>query len=212
MAGIIPNNKDPQQAIALVDDLFWDKVLGWEKKGWAIALHGYNHCYTSNCGLKGLNPFLFFSEFAGLPIDEQRFKIRNGISIMKEHGINPKYFFAPGHTFDENTLIALREESSIRVISDTIALRPYRYKDFVLIPQFSGHCRKMWWDGIYTFCFHPNTMPDSAFKNLDSFLGTNKESFIAWQQLDFSDLHEKSFIDKAMSWFYFSYRRIRGLR
>lgn len=47
-----------------------------------------------------------------------------GVAVMREYGINLKYFSALSHTFDENTLVALQEESDIRIISDTIATRP----------------------------------------------------------------------------------------
>lgn len=170
MVGVIPHNEDLAQQIDPADGDFWTKVKEWEKKGWTIALHGYNHCYDCNGGMKGLNPMWKRSEFAGLPLEEQRVKIRKGVATMREHGINPKYFFAPSHTFDDNTLTALRDESDIRIISDTIATRPYKYRDFVFIPQFSGQCREMKMNGLFTFCFHPNTMNDAAFDRMDKFL------------------------------------------
>lgn len=211
MVGVIPHSEDPKQLIDSVDVAFWDKVTGWEKKGWAIALHGYNHCYTSNGGLKGLNPMWARSEFAGLPLVEQKEKIRNGVAIMRENGINPKYFFAPSHTFDENTLNALREESDIRIVSDTIALQPYSYKDFVFIPQFSGQCREMRMNGLFTFCFHPNTMKDDAFERVNGFLQKYREDFISFTDLELESIKGKSLFDKMLSWGYFSLRRIKGL-
>lgn len=56
MVGIIPHNEDPKQEIDAPDVEFWNKAKLWHQKGYAIALHGYNHCYISNEGLKGLNP------------------------------------------------------------------------------------------------------------------------------------------------------------
>lgn len=208
MVGVIPHSEDPKQLIDSVDVAFWDKVTGWEKKGWAIALHGYNHCYTSNGGLKGLNPMWARSEFAGLPLDEQKEKIRKGVAIMRENGINPKYFFAPSHTFDENTLNALREESDIRIVSDTIALQPYKYKDFVFIPQFSGQCRKMRMKGIFTFCFHPNTMENEAFLQTEQFLKSHGDKFTTFDQLDLEILGKKDIISRALSWAYFTRRKL----
>ena len=209
MVGIIPHNEDSQQEIAPADENFWKKVHQWEEKGWAIALHGYNHCYNSNDGLNGLNPMWSRSEFAGLPIEEQRDKIRRGVSIMREHDLNPKYFFAPSHTFDENTLIALRKESNIRIISDTIATRPYRYKDFIMIPQFGGQCREMKLSGLFTFCLHPNTMKDEAFEKTDKFLKTYREMFTSFEKLDLSDVTKKSLSDRLLSLGYFTMRKIK---
>ena len=42
--------------------------------------------------------------------------------------------------------------------------------DFWFIPQIIGHCVKMPMTGIYTFCFHPNTMNEQSFINLEKFL------------------------------------------
>lgn len=211
MVGVIPHNEDSMQMADSEDVLFWDKVKQWKQKGWAIALHGYNHSYSSQEGFKGLNPLWPFSEFAGLPLEVQREKIQKGLAIMREHDIEPQYFFAPGHTFDENTLNVLRDESNIRIISDTIALRPYRYKDFIFIPQFSGHCREIKFRGVFTFCFHPNTMNNAAFEQTSSFLKAHREEFTSFDALDLSNVRNKSIIDKLISLGYFTYRKIRKL-
>ena len=212
MVGVIPHNEDTMQQIDSPVDGFWKKVKSWEQKGWAIALHGYNHSYISNEGKKGLNPLWDFSEFAGVPLDLQKEKISKGIEILKEHDIVPKYFFAPGHTFDENTLTALREESEIRIISDTIAVRLYRYKDFVIIPQFSGHCREIKIRGVFTFCFHPNTMNNTEFEQTDSFLKAHQEEFISFDALDLNNIGGKKLVDKLLSFGYFTYRKIRKIQ
>lgn len=151
------------------------------------------------------------SEFNGLPLDKQKEKVRMSVAVMREHGINPKYFFAPGHTFDMNTLVALREESDIRIISDTIATRPYRYKSFVFIPQFSGQCREMKMNGLYTFCFHPNSMNDAAFEKTDLFLQNHKDMFISFDDVDVEHAGKKSIFDKMLSLGYFMMRTIRGI-
>ena len=135
MVGIIPHNEDPKQEIDAPDEEFWNKAKLWQQKGYAIALHGYNHCYISDQGLKGLNPLWSRSEFAGVPYDVQKQKIRDGFKILLSNGVKPKYFFAPSHTFDENTLKALKECTDIRIISDTIATKPYKRGDFVFLPQ-----------------------------------------------------------------------------
>lgn len=209
MVGIIPNNENPHEIICEARTEFWNIVKSWENKGWAIALHGYNHCYSSNGGLKGLNPMWERSEFAGLPLEEQKEKIRKGVSIMRTHGFNPKYFFAPSHTFDDNTLSALVEESDIRIISDTIANKPYKYRAFTIIPQLGGHCVKMNIPGIWTFCLHPNTMDDKAFQDLSAFLSTESSHFISFQDIDYTTVKSKNLLSRLLSWVYFSYRKLR---
>lgn len=209
MVGVIPANEDPKQKISTVNLEFWTKVRAWEKKGWAIAMHGYNHCYISNDGLKGMNPLWNRSEFAGVPIEKQKQKISDGVSILKSHGLNPKYFFAPSHTFDENTLQALKECSDIRIISDTVATMPYKSGGFIFIPQIGGHCVDMPLSGVFTFCFHPNTMNDTAFDSLKVFIENHESEFCGFDELDLKCVKSKSLKDKFISWLYFSKRTLK---
>ena len=206
MVGIIPANADPKQMIDKEDGAFWQKALEWQNKGWAIALHGFDHCYISSNA--GINPLWNRSEFAGITLEEQKQKIGDGVTILKNHGLTPKYFFAPSHTFDENTLQALLECSEIRIISDTIATRPYKYGGFIFIPQIGGHCVNMPLPGVYTFCFHPNAMEDKAFAALESFIKSHKREFSSFDELDLSEVKNKSFMDIAISWLYFLKRKI----
>ena len=193
MVGIIPNCQDPQLMLDEPDPHFWQKALSWQEKNWTLAMHGYDHCYMSDKGMSGLNPMWERSEFAGVPLEKQREKIRDGIQILKAKGIDPKFFFAPSHTFDKNTLIALREESDIRIISDTIGV-------------------KMPISGIYTFCFHPNMMDDSAFEELEKFLHSYADSFVSFDQIDLYKYGKKGMIDRLISHLFFFYRKLKGLR
>ena len=209
MVGVIPNNEDPHTSPDPLDEKFYDKVRKWESKGWAVALHGYNHVCITDKGMNGLNPMWARSEFAGLPLEDQRVKIRKGVEIFRAHGFNPKYFFAPSHTYDKNTLEALRLESDIRIISDTIATKPYKDGDFVIIPQLGGHCSEMKIPGIWTFCLHPTAMNDTQFKAVEDFLNTHKDEFISFSDLDLTNLSGKTMIGKLLSWVYFRVRKFK---
>ena len=210
MVGIIPSNADTKQMIEKEDGLFWEKALAWQNKGWTIALHGFDHCYISSNA--GINPLWNRSEFAGVSLEEQKQKVRDGVNILESHGLAPKYFFAPSHTFDDNTLTALKEESEIRIISDTIATKPYKQGDFIFIPQIGGHCVEMPLSGMYTFCFHPNTMNDDAFNALESFIQKHKEEFFGFDEIDLNGVRGKSMKDKVISWLYFTQRKLRGIK
>lgn len=212
LVGIIPANADPKTMIESEDPGFWGKAHSWEKKGWQIALHGYDHVCISDEGMNGLNPFWKRSEFAGLSIGHQREKIRAGIEIFRQHGFDPKFFFAPSHTFDEKTLIALKEESNIKIISDTIALKPYKKGEFTYIPQITGHCVKMLIAGVYTFCFHPNTMKDEDFEALERFLQRYRDHFVDFDSIDINKAKPLSLLDKFVSGIFFGIRKIRGLK
>lgn len=212
MVGIIPYNEDPKTMRNEPDKKFWDKPAKWKEKGWVLALHGYNHVFSSDGGMKGLNPFWARSEFAGLSLKEQKNKIRDGVSILRQHDIDPKYFYAPGHTFDENTLKALEEESDIRIISDTIATKPYKRDNFIFIPQVGGHCTEMKLSGVWTFCFHPNTLPDNQFDALEFFLKKHKDEFISFDEIDLTSIGKKDKLSRLMSCFYFSIRKLKGIK
>ena len=168
LVGVIPDCKDPDMDYFTEDADFWTtRIASWQEKGWQLALHGYNHIFKTNCG--GINPVNHRSEFAGLPYEEQKRMIADGVAILRSHGINPKVFFAPAHTFDENTIKVLLEVSDIRIISDTPANKPYSKYEMTFVPQQSGRVRKLPFNTV-TFCYHPNTMQDDAFENLESFL------------------------------------------
>ena len=212
MVGVIPANNDPKQKIDVADNEFWIKIKNWEKKGWAIALHGYDHCFISDAGMSGLNPLWARSEFAGVSLKWQKEKIRKGLMVCNSKGISPKYFFAPAHTFDENTLEALRVESNIRIISDTIATIPYRKKDFIFIPQQVGHCIEMKLPGIWTFCLHPSAMTEENFVATERFLQIHKDEMIGFDELDLTNLKGKNIMSRILSWVYFTRRLLKGTR
>lgn len=177
LVGIIPHCEDPMMNKYSSNPNFWEKVNNWISKKWTLAMHGYNHVYTTNSG--GLNPVNKRSEFAGVPLEVQKDKIRKGVNIFRTHGVNPEVFFAPSHTFDENTLLALKTESDIKIISDTIACKPYSKYGMTFIPQQSGRVRTLPFNTT-TFCYHPNTMQDSNFDHLEFFLKSNSKRFISF--------------------------------
>lgn len=88
---------------------------------------------------------------------------------MRAHGIVPRVFFAPSHTFDENTLTALRECSAIRILSDTVANDVYTKDGFTFVPQQTGSVRALPLKTV-TFCYHPNVMDDATFERWKRFL------------------------------------------
>ena len=168
LVGVIPHCKDPSFDKYPEDLDFWNKrVQNWKKKGWVLAMHGYEHVFHTKD--TGINPVNNYSEFAGLSIDVQRDKIRKAINILKTHNIEPQVFFAPAHSFDKNTLEALKKESSIRVISDVPANKSFSRYGMTFVPQQSGKVRALPF-AVQTFCYHPNNMNEDAFIELESFL------------------------------------------
>ena len=204
IVGVIPNNQDSSMVkVYKKNNDFWKKVKQWQKSGWIIAMHGYDHVYITDDGR--INPIQKRSEFAGVSLKKQEDKIKNGIEIFKSNGIIPDVFFAPSHTFDENTLLALKKNSDIRIISDTIANNIYFENDFYFLPQQSGRVRKLPFKFV-TFCYHPNTMCDSDFNELENFIKENRNKF---NGLDIKNLtkRNKNILDKFLSLLYFARRK-----
>ena len=206
MVGIIPNNKDSCLEVDEEDAFFWDKALNWQEKNWVIALHGYDHVYLTNEG--GINPVHSRSEFVGLSLKEQEYKIEKGLAIFKQNKIYPSYFFAPSHTFDANTIIALRNKSEIRRISDTISFRTYINDDFIFFPQQFGKFRGINIPGQWTFCFHPNNMNEQDFLDFELFINQNQNKFISFDNVKIENLYPKSRFDKMLSLIYFLKRKL----
>lgn len=206
MVGIIPHNEDPDQEIDAPDLEFWNKAKQWQDKGYAIAMHGYNHVCISEGGMNGLNPIWHRSEFAGVSLDVQKQKIRDGFEILVGHGLNPQWFFAPSHTFDENTLIALKECSNIRKISDTIAINPYSSRGLIFVPCQMGRLREMPLKGFWCACYHPSIMDEAEFVALEKFLVRHQEEFASFAELP---VNRKGIMDRALASLYFIYRRVK---
>jgi predicted deacetylase len=176
VVAVVPDNKDKNLEIDEYDPSFWNKVKMWQQKGWDIALHGYEHVYTTkNGGL--VFPLDKNSEFAGISGGQQEEKIKKGIEIFNNNGIYTKIWIAPSHTFDENTLIALKKQTNIDIISDSITLFPFQSYGFKWVPQ-------QLWDfkqrigGIWTICLHPNTLADNRFSKMIDFLKKNQNNIL----------------------------------
>ncbi len=206
LVAVIPNNEDPGQKYDPPRDTFWQWAKNLEQKGWEIGLHGNNHVFRTKEG--GINPIHNRSEFAGVPLAEQEDKIRKGFTKLKNKGLTPKIFVAPGHTFDLNTLKALKKESDITIISDTMGLKPYKKHDFIFIPQQLGHARPVSLPGIFTMCYHPQGMNDKAFYNLEQFLIKNKDKFSSFQALNLNKVKPKSIMSRLFSFAYFQFRKM----
>ena len=206
LVGVIPENKDPMLTEEFsADPTFWEKARSWQEKGWRIALHGYEHVYSTNCG--GTNPVHDKSEFAGHSLEVQQEKIRKGLAALQSHGLQPDVFFAPSHTFDENTLEALRLESNIRFISDTVANDTYCRKGFTFIPQQAGRVRELPFK-VTTICLHPNFTTDPEFEEISDFFKAHNGEFLDPKAIQ-PTKRKRSLLDRGYEMAYFLKRKLR---
>lgn len=144
-------------------------VKRWETKGWIIALHGYSHEYKKVNKRDLIFPYYERSEFGGIDYKYQEKKIVKGYKIMLKNNISPKVWIAPSHTFDKNTIKILLRKTEIRIISDGIALFPFRKHDILFIPQqLWGFKQKK--RGLWTICLHPNNLNNKEFIEIENLL------------------------------------------
>ena len=91
--GVIPNNEDKELLNYPKRMDFWLKVKNWQKKGWEIAMHGYNHLYDSQTNKKDYFGHGGKSEFYGVTLENQTKKIKNGLKKFAEKEISIRVFF-----------------------------------------------------------------------------------------------------------------------
>lgn len=153
MLAVVPANVDPGLNVHAPSEAFWERVRGWQAKGWAIGLHGYQHRYvTADAGIVGINAR---SEFAGLPAAEQEDKLRRGLAIFAGEGVRADVWIAPAHSFDRTTLEILRR-LGVDAVSDGFFLSPHRDRDGMLwVPQQLWGFKPRAF-GVWTVCNHVN--------------------------------------------------------
>lgn len=157
---VVPDNRDPALVRSAERADFWRKVREWQARGWAIGLHGFQHRYvTREPGILGLNSR---SEFAGLTLEEQREKIRQALAIFARNEVRADAWVAPAHSFDANTVLALRE-SGLRVISDGFFRNALRHEGMIWVPQQLWRFRDFQ-RGVWTVCYHHNTFSARHFE------------------------------------------------
>ena len=172
---VVPDNRDQNLVFGQENEHFWSKVRDWQKMGWSIAVHGYQHLYqTNDPGLLGLNKY---SEFSGLSYEQQSNKLQKALSIFESHDIKPNLWIAPAHSFDEVTVRVL-SDLGIEVISDGFFKGPVKHMNMIWIPQQLWKFRHFR-SGTWTVCYHVNGMKKEELDGICSDLNHYKESIVS---------------------------------
>ncbi len=207
LLGIVPDCKDPELQIEPYHEEFWEYIRQLKNKGYKLAMHGYTHVYDSH--KRGIVNIGFHSEFAGHTYQEQYEKIKKGIETLKANGIETDTFFAPSHSYDLNTLRALRE-NGFQYISDGMSTKPTLRKGIVCIPCRSAGVPKIKKKGYYTAVFHAHewVRPEKAsgFEELKRLCENYKDDI-----MDFDSYNDRavsnSFVQILDEWIYVKYVR-----
>ncbi len=180
MLCVIPDNKDKsliKSKFPIPD--FWDKLILIESRGVTIGLHGLEHKlkFSKNSLLSVSKQ----SEFTGLKYSSQKEMILKGLSILKEKGLNPKFFAAPAHGFDTTTLKVLND-INFKNISDGFSRNVCKKDGLTWIPLKSWKPDTKFIGSFNTVCLHPNKKNIKAIR-----YGIEKKVYNR-ENIDFSTL------------------------
>lgn len=171
LIGVVPDNRDPHLTVGREDESFWKVIKKLKDEGRVeVCQHGYRHIYTTGniqyfyrlCGFKPQ------SEFSGVSFKKQFEMIRAGKEIFKKHGINVDIWMAPGHSFDKNTVRALKK-LEFSALTDGIGLFPVKKHGITFVPQQSWEPGKAHM-GVKTVCLHLNSAGDQLYKKVEKHL------------------------------------------
>lgn len=153
MLAVVPDNQDPMLDVQPAVDDFWDRVRGWQARGWTIGLHGFQHKYTAERA--GIVTPRKKTEFAGFPAAVQEEKLRNGMAILRREGITPRVWIAPNNSFDGVT-VSLLPRFGIHVVCDGCFRFPFVDRgNMTWVPQQLFGFRPAP-TGVWTVCYHHN--------------------------------------------------------
>lgn len=187
LIGVVPDNRDenlvkkePSAEEKKLSDGFWEYVKALKEDGWVIAMHGFRHIYSTKKG--GCFPLNNFSEFAGLPFEKQKDMLSEGKKILREKGIETDIFMAPAHSYDNNTLKALKE-TGFCALTDGFGDNPYSYEGLTFYPisfRLGSTFKKK--TGYSTMVVHTNTVSDEDLKRYEKYFEQKSVSWISFEE------------------------------
>ena len=183
LIGIVPDNQDVMlkgNCPPKSKEAFYDYIKQLQEQGWTIAMHGYQHIYSTSKG--GVFPLNHFSEFAGCSLEEQKYKISEGKCILKEYGIETCIFMAPAHSYDRNTIQALKE-NGFTEITDGFGARPYQWRGIKFYPisfLLSRTFRKN--KGYSTMVVHTGTVSEDELGRYEQYFANPKVHWISYEE------------------------------
>lgn len=183
LIGVVPYNADPnlsRSRVSLNEERFIGFLKGRMDKGWKIALHGYNHLYSTN--RKGIFPLNDFSEYAGVSLERQEEMLTEGLARLDELGVKTDIFMTPAHTYDRNTLKAMKS-AGINYVTDGFGSRPYIRDGLVFYPisKRRSDCISDK-EGYTTLVLHTNTMLDEDIDAFEKMITENRDKFIDYSE------------------------------
>ena len=178
--GVIPNNKDNELLSYPKKNDFWKQIRIWRDKGWEIAMHGSTHVYDKISKNDDYFGHGGKSEFCGHPLEIQMSRIKDGLKKFDDEKIKIRSFYAPNHTYDENTFTSLKN-FEINEVIDGYGLMPYIENDIKFIPQLFYKIFMLPF-GIQTTQIHLNYWNQKDFDIFEKFIIKNSNKIITYDQ------------------------------
>ena len=176
--GVIPDNKDESFLKYEYKENFFDLINLYKNFGDTIAQHGTYHKYTTTS--KGILKINNRSEFAGHDFKYQYKLIKKGKQILVSNNCWQPVFIAPSHSFDENTIEALKK-LGFKSISDGYGFFPYKEKGIDFVPQISSKPFNTGF-GLATICIHTNNLNKINIKKFLEFIYSNRSRIISYEE------------------------------
>ena len=182
LIGVVPQNEDEHLKgnTEKAPKDFWEYIKELQKEGWVVAMHGFRHIYATDRG--GMFPLNNFSEFAGIPYEQQKSMLSQGREILLSKGIDTDMFMAPAHSYDSNTLRALTEAGFHRM-TDGFGNRPYLYQDLIFYPisfRLGSTLKKK--NGYSTMVIHAGTVLPDEIGRYEKLFEKHDVEWISYQE------------------------------
>lgn len=180
LIGVVPDNRDDNLKGSRqgAPDDFWAYVKELQSQGWSVAMHGYRHIYSTDKG--GIFPLNNFSEFAGVSYEEQLRMLAEGKQMLAEKGIETDVFMAPAHSYDNNTLKALKK-AGFQKLTDGFGSRPYMWKGLLFYPisfRLSNTLKKK--EGYSTMVVHAGTIEQNEWQTYEGYFKKENVNWISY--------------------------------
>ncbi|MCM1086927.1 MAG: DUF2334 domain-containing protein [Muribaculaceae bacterium] len=181
LLGIVPDNRDEKLSCGESHKEFYAEMKKLEQAGYCFAMHGCHHVYTTKKG--GLFPLNCQSEFAGVPLEEQKNMLQAGKERLRAQGIDTDIFMAPAHSYDNNTLRALKETGFCKV-TDGFGKVPYTDRGLTFYPiSFLLRRSLTQKDGVTTMVIHANTVTEADKERYQRIFKEYREQLISYVEL-----------------------------
>ncbi len=187
LIGVVPDNRDENlirerinQTSPCVPTDFWEYIKRLQTEGWVVAMHGYRHLYTTDKG--GIFPLNNFSEFAGLSFDQQKEMLADGKRMLQEKGIETDIFMAPAHSYDRNTLKALKA-TGFKALTDGYGNKPYQWQGLIFYPisfKLNRTLKKK--KGYSTMVIHTDTISEKDFKRYEGYFQEKDTQWVSYEE------------------------------